>query len=168
MPGWRWQGRQEGWAKSRKAGVDPVCWGRCWRRELEANVDALGESEQDTKDNRTRNKELKTLRARNFMQSEEYRKIMRRGRLFVKSSSKSLRVRESSDWRDSGIAHYIRKQRMSGPPSSQQPLQLPSRAPWGDSGCRKAGSWYQVAKMHIKGMISVSPDSCVFPDREKH
>ena len=65
--------------------------------ELEANVDALGESEQDTKDNRPWNKELKRLRARNFMQSEEYQQIMRRGRLFVKSSSKSLRVRESSD-----------------------------------------------------------------------
>ena len=167
MAGWCWQGRQEGWAKSREAGVDPMCWGRCWRRELEGYIDALGESEQDTKDNRTWTKELKRLHARNFMQSEEYQQIMRRGKLFVKSSSKSLRVRESSDWRDCGIAHYIRKQRMSGP-WNQQPLQLPDRAHWGDSGWRKAGSWYQVAEMHIKGMISVSPDSCIFPDTEKH
>ena len=40
---------------------------------------------------------MKRLHARNFMQSEEYQQIMRRGKLFVKSSSKSLRVRESSD-----------------------------------------------------------------------
>ena len=27
--------------------------------------------------------------------------------------------------------------------------------------------WPQTAKMHMKGMISVSPDSCIFPDIER-
>ena len=30
------------------------------------------------------------------------------------------------------------------------------------------GYWPQIAKMHIKRMISVSPDSCIFPYLEKH
>ena len=29
----------------------------------------------------------------------------------------------------------------------------------GDSGCKNAGSWPQRAEVHIKGMISVSPES---------
>ena len=37
-----------------------------------------------------------------------------------------------------------------------------------DSGWRKAGSWSQVAEVRIKGMISVSTDSCIFPCIEKH
>ena len=32
---------------------------------------------------------------------------------------------------------------------------------------RKAGYWPQIAKEHIKEMISVSPDSCIFPFIEK-
>ena len=28
--------------------------------------------------------------------------------------------------------------------------------------------WPQIAEVHIKGMISVSPDSCIFPYLEKH
>ena len=32
----------------------------------------------------------------------------------------------------------------------------------------KMGLWPQIAEMHIKGMISVSPNSCIFPDTEKH
>ena len=27
----------------------------------------------------------------------------------------------------------------------------------------KTGYWPQIAEVHIKGMISVSPDSCIFP-----
>ena len=38
----------------------------------------------------------------------------------------------------------------------------PDAAPWGNSGY-----WAQVAEVHIKGMISVSPDSCIFPYIEK-
>ena len=29
------------------------------------------------------------------------------------------------------------------------------------------GFWPQIAEIHMKGMISVSPDSCIFPDIEK-
>ena len=29
-------------------------------------------------------------------------------------------------------------------------------------------SWVQIAEVHIKGMISVSPDSPIFPYKEKH
>ena len=36
-----------------------------------------------------------------------------------------------------------------------------------DSGWRRAGCWPQIAKAHIKGMISISPDSCIFPYIEK-
>ena len=28
--------------------------------------------------------------------------------------------------------------------------------------------WPQIAETHIKGIISVSPDSCIFPYIEKH
>ena len=29
------------------------------------------------------------------------------------------------------------------------------------------GYWSQIAEVHVKGMISVSPDSCIFPYIEK-
>ena len=31
----------------------------------------------------------------------------------------------------------------------------------------KTGYWPQIAEVYIKGMISVSPDSCIFPYMEK-
>ena len=37
--------------------------------------------------------------------------------------------------------------------------------PWGDSGWERY--WPQIAEVHIKGMISVSPDSCIFSNTEK-
>ena len=40
--------------------------------------------------------------------------------------------------------------------------------PEGNSEWRKTGSWPQVAMIHIKGSISRSPVSCIFPDIEKH
>ena len=47
-------------------------------------------------------------------------------------------------------------------------IATPSSVPWGDSGWEK--TWYQpwIARVHIKGMITVSPDSCIFPYIEKH
>jgi len=33
---------------------------------------------------------------------------------------------------------------------------------------QEAGCWPQVAEMRKKGMISVSPDTCIFPYIEKH
>ena len=52
---------------------------------------------------------------------------------------------------------------------------LPQAAttPYGEQGTKNmsnqtAGCWPQIAEMHVKGMISVSPDSCIFPYIEKH
>ena len=36
------------------------------------------------------------------------------------------------------------------------------------SGRREAGLRPDLAKVHLKGMISVSPDSCILPSAEKH
>ena len=38
---------------------------------------------------------------------------------------------------------------------------------WGDSGWRKAGYWLWIVKVHITGMISMSPGSCIFPNTKK-
>lgn len=35
----------------------------------------------------------------------------------------------------------------------------PNSAPWGETGWRRTGYWPKVAKVHIKEMISVSPDA---------
>ena len=37
----------------------------------------------------------------------------------------------------------------------------------GAQGVKNTGFWPQMAEMHVKGMISVSPGSCVFPIRRK-
>ena len=31
----------------------------------------------------------------------------------------------------------------------------------------KAGSWPQITEVHVKTMISISRDSCIFPDIER-
>ena len=36
----------------------------------------------------------------------------------------------------------------------------PNHAPWGDSGWESTGYWPQRAEVHIKGIISKSPDPC--------
>ena len=46
-------------------------------------------------------------------------------------------------------------------------LQPPPTVTLRDSGLRKAGYWPPIAKERIKEMISVSPDSCIFPFIEK-
>ena len=40
---------------------------------------------------------------------------------------------------------------------------LPDSGSWGNSGCENTGGRPQIAEVHIKGMISVSPDSYIFP-----
>ena len=47
----------------------------------------------------------------------------------------------------------------------QMPIIQPSviNVPQGDSGWETTGCWPQIAEVHIKGKISVSPDSCIFP-----
>ena len=36
-----------------------------------------------------------------------------------------------------------------------------------EKGCENTGYWPQRAEVHIKGMTSVSPDSCIFPSKEQ-
>ena len=40
-------------------------------------------------------------------------------------------------------------------------------APYSEQGTKNVknlmGCWHQIAEMHMKGMIIVSPDSCIFP-----
>ena len=54
------------------------------------------------------------------------------------------------------------------PSSSHQTAATPYSESQGSSGCENTGYWPQIAKMHIEGMISVGPDSCIFPHTEKH
>ena len=49
------------------------------------------------------------------------------------------------------------------PSSSHQTAATPYSESWGNSGCENTRYWPQIAEVHIKGMISVSPDSCIFP-----
>ena len=41
----------------------------------------------------------------------------------------------------------------------------PYGEPW---GYENTGCWPQIAEAHMKGMISVSPASCIFPYIEKY
>ena len=43
----------------------------------------------------------------------------------------------------------------------------PYGEPWGNSECENTGYWLQIAEVPIKGMISLSPDSFIFPCTEK-
>ena len=80
------------------------------------------------------------------------------------------------------IACHISKQRMLQPSQYNHPdgepwghsgwkqdphhhaiNQPPKGAPWGDSGWENTGTWPQMAELPRKEMISVSPDSCIFP-----
>ena len=47
-----------------------------------------------------------------------------------------------------------------------QPLLMVSRKEAQD--VKSTEYWPQIAETHIKGIISVSPDSCIFPYIEKH
>ena len=38
----------------------------------------------------------------------------------------------------------------------------------GSQDVKNTGYWPQIAEMHMKGMISVIPDSCILPYIEKH
>ena len=53
------------------------------------------------------------------------------------------------------------------PSSSHQTAATPYHEPWGNSGCGNTGHWPQRAEGHIKRMISVSPDFCIFPYTER-
>ena len=43
---------------------------------------------------------------------------------------------------------------------------VPNGAARADSGWKRTGYWPQI-EVHIKGMISMSPDTCTFPYTEK-
>ena len=51
--------------------------------------------------------------------------------------------------------------------ASLQTTVTPHDEPWDNSGCENTTYWPQEAEVHIKGMISVSPNSCIFPYTEK-
>ena len=57
----------------------------------------------------------------------------------------------------------LREERM---PATQQPPAAAS--PLRRLRMRKHGYWPHTAEVHSKGMLSVSPDSCVFPYIKKH
>ena len=53
------------------------------------------------------------------------------------------------------------------PSSSPQTAATPHGEPQGRSGCKKTtGYWPRIVEVHVKGMTSVSPDSCIFPHIE--
>ena len=47
--------------------------------------------------------------------------------------------------------------------SSHELEDSPYREPWGTQDVKNTGYWPQIAETHIRGMISASPDSCIFP-----
>ena len=65
----------------------------------------------------------------------------------------------------------LRELRKEGIPalyhSSHQTTVTSCGEPWGNAGCGNTGYRPQTAEVHTKGMISVSPDCCIFPYTEK-
>ena len=51
------------------------------------------------------------------------------------------------------------------PSSSQQTAAIPNSKPWGSSGDENPGYCPQMAEVNIKRMISMSPDLCIFPQK---
>ena len=45
---------------------------------------------------------------------------------------------------------------------------LPTVSPKEAQEVKNTGNWPQTAEMHPKGMISLRPDSCIFPNTEMH
>ena len=52
-------------------------------------------------------------------------------------------------------------------PGRLQDVATPSGEHWGTQDPENIGYWPQGAEMHMKGMISVSLDSCIFPIHRK-
>ena len=61
----------------------------------------------------------------------------------------------------------LRKEKNNLPFGNQQTAVIPHGEPRGNSGCENTGSWPYISKLHIKGMISVNPDCCIFSYLEK-
>ena len=54
-------------------------------------------------------------------------------------------------------------------PAAWQPSGFMAQSePWGDSGCENTGCEPQLSEVHIKGVISASPDPGLFPHTERH
>ena len=64
-----------------------------------------------------------------------------------------------------GIISVNKRREAIGPSASAA---APDPAPRGDSEGRKAGCWPQTAEVHVRARDSISPDSCIFPNIEKH
>ena len=61
-----------------------------------------------------------------------------------------------------------RKERNTYPPGDIRLQPLPTVSTEELGMCKNPGYWPQIAEMHMKEMISVSPDSCIFAYTEKH
>ena len=57
--------------------------------------------------------------------------------------------------------------RKTGCPMPQVTQPPPTVHPKGNSRWRKIRHWLYIVKMYIKGIISMSPDSCIFPYKKK-
>ena len=67
-----------------------------------------------------------------------------------------------------GMPKYTQEGKEYLPFSSHQIAATPCSEAWGNSGYGNTGYWPQIAEVHNKGMISVTPDTCIFPYTEKH
>ena len=66
-------------------------------------------------------------------------------------------------------SHHITAAMMVSPEGTQDTNRIPTPkgAPWGDPGWESPRYWPQIAEVHIKGMVSINPDSFVFQYIEK-
>ena len=51
---------------------------------------------------------------------------------------------------------------------SHQAAATPYQEPWETQDVKNSRVRAPIAEMHMKGMISLRPDSCIFPYKEKH
>ena len=67
---------------------------------------------------------------------------------------------DSEPWANSGLKQDACHQAVS------HCLAISNEVPWRDSG-QDTGCWPYRAQVHIKGITSMSPDFCIFPDTEE-
>ena len=60
------------------------------------------------------------------------------------------------------VCHQFKKKKKDTAAIKPSCYSHPCGKPWGNSGWENTGYWPQVAEVPIKGIISVSPDSCIF------
>ena len=71
-----------------------------------------------------------------------------------------------SDWTELNVSQWVlrtlKKEQNTCYLAAIKIAITPYGEPWGNSGCENIGYWPQTGEVHIRGMISVSPDSCIF------